>query len=214
MFGWGVESSVAVISEGSTDTTTAPVWGWTGGIGPDTGGLLWSQAWPESGHGHNRTARPLGWHSTGQGAPASWGVREAPSFWLQGDRGCTDGSCGTLCMDGAVRGHPTVLEAFGVSNSWQCPQPSCAWEVWSGCVRLFPAAPPVTLRRHPGTRHRFAPARLGLGCGSSTPRPHGTDGNSACLVAVPSRQAVVAGAQSPLQPGSSPPSWAGRVDRR
>lgn len=79
---------------------------------------------------------------------------------------------------------------------WQRPQLSGAWEVWRGCVHLFHAAPPVTLWRQPGTRHRFAPARLGLGCGSSTPRPHGTDGDSACLVAVPSRQAVVAGAQS------------------
>lgn len=107
-----------------------------------------------------------------------------------------------------------MVQPFGVSSGLgKVPSPPLPARFGALCHSL-PCSTACHIWRQPGTRHRFAPARLGLGCGSSTPRPHGTDGDSACLVAVPSRQAVVAGAQSPLQPSSSPPSWAGRVVRR
>lgn len=134
-----------------------------------------------------RTARPLGWHLAGQGALATQGcgagthlpiflAAEAalvappvPCAWMA-LFDVTPRSCNPLVQAVPLAIPPTLL---------------CSWGSFERLRPSFPRSTAWHPLYQPSTRHCFAPAWLGLGCGSRTPKPRGTEGDSACLVAVP-----------------------------
>lgn len=65
------------------------------------------------------------------------------------------------------------------------PAPLCLWGGFEQSCPPFPRGTDWHPLCQPSTRHGFAPARLGLGCGSRTLKLRGTKEDSACLVAVP-----------------------------
>lgn len=133
-----------------------------------------------------RTAQPLGWHPVGQGALAPQRCGAGTHLFVcrvtKAALVAPPGPCAWVALFNVTpRSCNPLVQAVPLA---MLPALLCLWGGFEQPCPSFPHGTAWHPLCQPSTRHGFAPARLGLGCGSRTLKLCGTKGDSACFVAV------------------------------